>query len=63
MEYVESATLIIMNSDQLTSHRDCWIKELECLVDNFHAMDLVHGDLRDANIICKEDSVMLIDFD
>jgi len=26
-------------------------------------MDLVHGDLRDANIICKEDSVMLVDFD
>ena len=32
-------------------------------MDSFHEKDLVHGDLRDANIICKNDSVMLIDFD
>ena len=30
---------------------------------NFHAKNLVHGDLRDENLICKGDSVMLIDFD
>ncbi|KAI6026765.1 hypothetical protein BKA83DRAFT_4247507 [Pisolithus microcarpus] len=33
------------------------------LMDRFHSEGLVHGDLRDANILCKEDSVKLIDFD
>jgi len=37
--------------------------ELGDLMDAFHKRDFVHGDLRDANIICKNDSVMLIDFD
>ena len=37
--------------------------ELQDLMDSFHEKDLVHSDLRDANIICKNDSVMLIDFD
>lgn len=32
-------------------------------MDTFHSAGLVHGDLRDANILCKEGSVMLIDFD
>jgi len=62
MEYVEPGTAIT-KSDLFTSHRDRWTKELERLVDNFYATDLVHGDLRDENIICKEDSMMLIDFD
>ena len=37
--------------------------ELEDLVGSFHTEGLVHGDLRDANIICKGNSVTLIDFD
>ena len=32
-------------------------------MDDFHKDNLVRGDLRDANIICKGDSVMLVDFD
>lgn len=62
MEYVEPGTAIT-KSDLLTSNRDRWAKELEHLVSGFHAKNLVHGDLRDANIICKGDSLMLIDFD
>jgi len=33
------------------------------LVQAFHNQGFVHGDLRDANIICAEDIMMLIDFD
>jgi len=44
-------------------HRDRWTEELKLLVGGFHAIDLVHGDLRDTNFICKGDSVMLVDFD
>jgi len=32
-------------------------------LSDFHDAGFVHGDLRDANIICDGDSVMLIDFD
>ncbi|KAI9438221.1 hypothetical protein H4582DRAFT_2076825 [Lactarius indigo] len=39
------------------------MEELVNLVESFHAENLVHGDLRDANIICRGDSMMLIDFD
>ncbi|KAH9039991.1 hypothetical protein EDB84DRAFT_1559955 [Lactarius hengduanensis] len=62
MEYIESG-VSITNSELLTSHRDHWMMELRQLMNNFHAADLVHGDLRDTNILCKGKSVMLVDFD
>jgi len=62
MEYIESG-VPITHADLLRAHQDRWTDELQRLVDNFHAEGLVHGDLRDANIICKEDCMMLIDFD
>ena len=62
MEYVEGS-ISITHSDLLTRHRDRWTEELTHLVKRFHAEDFVHGDLRDANILCKDDTVMLIDFD
>lgn len=62
MEYVESGASIT-RSTQLAAHRDRWTNELQKLMDTFHSAGLVHGDLRDANILCKEGSVMLIDFD
>jgi len=40
-----------------------WIRDLEELVQSFHNVDLVHGDLREPNIICNGETVMLIDFD
>jgi len=62
MEYTESS-IPIAHSSLLAVHRVHWIAELQDLMDFFHEKDLVHSDLRDANIICKDDSVMLIDFD
>jgi len=62
MEYIESG-IPITDANLLPAHQERWTDELQCLMDNFHAEGLVHGDLRDANIICKEDRVMLIDFD
>ena len=32
-------------------------------MENFHSKGLVHGDLRDPNILCNGESVMLVDFD
>ena len=64
MEYIEPDISITKSaSDVLTLHRDRWTEELKHLVGSFHAIDLVHDDLRDANIICKGEKVMLIDFD
>jgi serine/threonine protein kinase len=62
MEYIESG-VPITHSSLLPAHRDRWMAELRGLMHSFHEKGFVHGDLRDANIICKNDSVMLIDFD
>jgi serine/threonine protein kinase len=62
MEYMKSGVPITDWSLD-PAHRDRWITELQQLVDSFHDKGLVHGDLRDANIICKDRSMMLIDFD
>ncbi|KIM81444.1 hypothetical protein PILCRDRAFT_787677 [Piloderma croceum F 1598] len=62
MEYIESGVPITQSS-LLTTHREHWMAELQGLMGSFHEKDLVHGDLWDVNIICKNDSVMLIDFD
>ena len=41
-----------------------WHKELQEVVTVFHRENLVHGDLRDTNIIVEDDErVLLIDFD
>jgi len=62
MEYIEEASMITV-APGLDTHRDRWRQQLRDLVDAFHGENLVHGDLRDANIICKGDNVKLIDFD
>ncbi|KAH8981904.1 hypothetical protein EDB86DRAFT_2973436 [Lactarius hatsudake] len=58
MEYVKPDTSITEST-----HRVRWKQELENLMESFHTKNLVHGDLRDVNIICRGDSVMLLDFD
>lgn len=45
------------------AHLEQWKTKMETLVDVFHSRDLVHGDLRDANIMIDDSKVMLIDFD
>jgi tRNA A-37 threonylcarbamoyl transferase component Bud32 len=62
MEYIESG-VPITHASRLSAHRERRVAELQRLMDDFHEKDLVHGDLRAANIICKDDFVMLIDFD
>ncbi|KAH9167059.1 hypothetical protein EDB89DRAFT_1910268 [Lactarius sanguifluus] len=58
MEYVKPDTSITEST-----HGVRWKQELVNLMESFHAKNLVHGDLRDVNIICRGDSVMLVDFD
>ncbi|KAI5982877.1 hypothetical protein EDD15DRAFT_2377107 [Pisolithus albus] len=62
MEYIEHGVPINL-SPQLATHGERWDKELWELMNKFHSEGVVHGDLRDANILCKDDSVKLIDFD
>lgn len=62
MEFLENALHIPFAKNATLCQVD-WTKQLRNLVSAFHDKDLVHGDLRDANIICDGDSVMLIDFD
>ncbi|KDR69821.1 hypothetical protein GALMADRAFT_76982 [Galerina marginata CBS 339.88] len=62
MGYIPSGT-IITKSSGLDTHRDRWTHELLQLVNDFHVEGLVHGDLRDANIICNGHDMMLLDFD
>ncbi|KAF8551037.1 hypothetical protein OG21DRAFT_1513328 [Imleria badia] len=40
-----------------------WKKELEELVQSFHDLGYVHGDLRSPNIFCDGEKVKLLDFD
>ena len=63
MEFISLAALIT-RSLGLATHNQRWMAELLKLVEAFHGKDLVHGDLRDVNIICDNDGkMMLIDFD
>ena len=62
MDYI-LPTIHPSQSSELAIHCKKWSDELETLVKSFHKDDLVHGDLREPNILCIEDQVMLIDFD
>ncbi|KDR67624.1 hypothetical protein GALMADRAFT_146913 [Galerina marginata CBS 339.88] len=61
-EHVASG-VTITSSSGLDTHRNMWTKELLELVDDYHAEGLVHGDLRDVNVIYNNQNVMLLDFD
>ena len=50
-------------SPDLTRLLDKWIDDLQKLVQSFHDKGFVHGDLREPNILCDGEKVMLIDFD
>ncbi|KAI0248667.1 hypothetical protein BJV78DRAFT_1130931 [Lactifluus subvellereus] len=50
-------------SPNLSRLCDKWIDDLQKLMQSFHDHDLVHGDLREPNILCDGEEVMLIDFD
>ena len=50
-------------SPKLTRLFDKWVNDLQTLMQDFHDKGLVHGDLREPNILCNGEKVMLIDFD
>jgi len=62
MEYIASA-VPITRSPGLNAHAVRWFSELETLVGKFHEEGLVHGDLRDANLMGDGDTMLLVDFD
>ena len=63
MEYLEDAVPIIQN-EQIPVYFDRWERDLQELISKFHNQNLVHGDLRGANIICGNDGrIKLLDFD
>jgi len=39
-----------------------WIIDLQDLTQAFHKSNLVHGDLREPNILCNEEQLVLLDF-
>ncbi|KAI0251021.1 hypothetical protein BJV78DRAFT_1213821 [Lactifluus subvellereus] len=61
--YYISPSMHLSRSPNLTRLRDKWIDDLQTLMQSFHDNGLVHGDLRELNILCDGEKVMLIDFD
>jgi serine/threonine protein kinase len=63
MEYILTAKpLRTIPKDHVKRPR--WQKELQDVLTLFHGENLVHGDLRDTNIIVEDDErVLLVDFD
>jgi hypothetical protein len=53
----------LSRSPDLTRLLDKWTADLQKLMQSFHDEGLVHGDLREPNILCDGEKVMLIDFD
>jgi tRNA A-37 threonylcarbamoyl transferase component Bud32 len=48
------------------THLDQWEKDLTRLLEEFHGEGLVHGDLRDANLIVRRgepERIILVDYD
>ncbi|KAJ3505994.1 hypothetical protein NLJ89_g7118 [Agrocybe chaxingu] len=63
MEYISDATPLY-NLSRAHPEREHWYKEIRRVMTAFHAEGLVHGDLRDVNILVYGKSrVLLVDFD
>ncbi|KAH9160464.1 hypothetical protein EDB89DRAFT_2166122, partial [Lactarius sanguifluus] len=62
MDYRSSSTSP-SKSFYLARLRDKWKDDLNTLVQAFHDEDLVHGDLREPNMICDGEDILLLDFD
>ena len=50
-------------SPRLADLRNKWIGDLQELMNSFHENGLVHGDLREPNLICDGNKIMIVDFD
>lgn len=63
MEYLHDIEPISL-SPSLGTYQHIWEGQLKTLVNSFHEHGLVHGDLRDANMLCYADGrLVVIDFD
>jgi hypothetical protein len=62
MEYIYPS-MHPSRSPDLTRHLDKWMDDLQRLVQSFHNDGFVHGDLREPNILCDGEKMLLIDFD
>jgi tRNA A-37 threonylcarbamoyl transferase component Bud32 len=62
MEYISPA-VSPARSHNLIRHLDRWADDLRTLVRSFHEEGLVHGDLREPNILCDGERALLVDFD
>ena len=63
MEFIAS-TVQVTSSRGLGTHKLRWASELKQLIGEFHEEGLVHGDLRDANMISGDEHILiLVDFD
>ncbi|KAI9449631.1 hypothetical protein BJY52DRAFT_1192401 [Lactarius psammicola] len=62
MDYI-SPSVYPSQSRNLVRLRDKWKGDLKTLVQSFHEANLVHGDLREPNMICSGETIMLVDFD
>ncbi|KAI9448414.1 hypothetical protein H4582DRAFT_1802901, partial [Lactarius indigo] len=62
MDYISEAVYPSQSTD-LVRLRGMWAHDLTTLVRSFHNQGLVHGDLRQPNMICRGERIMLIDFD
>jgi hypothetical protein len=62
MGYFPSADRIL-ESKSLCEYGESWLKDIDNVVEKFHAQGYVHGDLRPPNFIVNGDKLLLIDFD
>jgi hypothetical protein len=62
MRYFSSAVRIL-ESKSLCDYGENWLKDIDNVVNQFHAHGYVHGDLRPPNFIVNGDKLFLIDFD
>ena len=62
MEYLPCASRL-SSAFGLATYRETWKEQLWTLVHAFHEKGFVHGDLRDPNIVCSGQQVILLDFD
>ncbi|KAF8506859.1 hypothetical protein F5888DRAFT_1630006 [Russula emetica] len=53
----------ILESKRLCDHGETWLKDINNVVERFHAQGYVHGDLRPPNFIVNGDKLLLVDFD
>jgi hypothetical protein len=64
MRYFPSAVRILDSPKSLLcDYGEIWLKDIDNVVNQFHAQGYVHGDLRPPNFIVNGNKLLLVDFD